>query len=380
MTPPDFSGLASRSVILIRSALGLNKGFPPPKTRGARAKSISSNNPRAKSVAERFALPKTKRSLPGCCFSLATSSSGFSFTSLVLFHSAFLSVLEKTIFGIVFMKSATSPFWDGQYPAIPSYVTRPNNSIPVDFECSIEYFSSSSPQTVSCQSMSQLFGPSKKPSSVTRFHMISFLISIHRPRLSSIPREVNRPPHKYPLSRPFDGLRTDPQGPAWASADRFIRHLPALRPNPGRVSPVRRGPEPARFEAGAQSRLRVRRARRLRRTRIGNRACQAEDRRRWRRSTPSIGPAGSRGAGRAESDPQRGPPPPAWSPRGLRWPGPGSRCSPRAPPPWCQARCRNSRPRPPAAPGGPARGGPTPRRRRALVSCRADSSAPRTPN
>src|SRR5712691_1308082 len=205
MTPPDFSGLASRSVILIRSALGLNKGFPPPKTRGARAKSISSNNPWAKSAAERFALPKTKRSLPGCCFSLATSSSGFSFTSLVLFHSAFLSVLEKTIFGIVFMKSATSPFWDGQYPAIPSYVTRPNNSIPVDFECSIEYFSSSSPQIVSCQSMSQLFGPSKKPSTVTRFHMMSFLMSIHRSRLGSIPGEVNRLPYKYPLSWPSTG-------------------------------------------------------------------------------------------------------------------------------------------------------------------------------
>src|SRR5439155_25443906 len=133
------------------------------------------------SVAERFALPKTNRSLPGCCLSLATSSSGFAFTSRVLFHSAFFNVFEKTIFGIVFMKSATSPFWEGQYPAIPSYVTRPNKSIPVDFDCSIAYFSSSSPQMVSCQSMSQLFGPSKKPSSVTRFHMMSFLIVRIRP-------------------------------------------------------------------------------------------------------------------------------------------------------------------------------------------------------
>src|SRR5436309_15994277 len=48
--------------------------------------------------------------------------------------------------------------------------------MPIDFDCSIESCSSSSPQTYSCQSMSQLFGPSKKPSSVTIFHMMSFLI------------------------------------------------------------------------------------------------------------------------------------------------------------------------------------------------------------
>src|SRR5438445_5139076 len=193
MTPPDFSGLASRSVILIRSALDLNNGFPPPKTTGAKARSSSSNRPRVKSVAERFALPKTNRSLPGCCLSLATSSSGFAFTSRVLFHSAFFNVFEKTIFGIVFMKSATSPFWEGQYPAIPSYVTRPNKSIPVDLDCSIAYFSSSSPQMVSCQSMSQLFGPSKKPSSVTRFHMMSLLILFTDPgSVRSLERSIAR--------------------------------------------------------------------------------------------------------------------------------------------------------------------------------------------
>src|SRR5207244_13325305 len=53
--------------------------------------------------------------------------------------------------------------------------------MPVDFDCSMEYFSSSSPHTESCQSSSQLFGPSKKPSSVTRFHMMSLLTFYHRP-------------------------------------------------------------------------------------------------------------------------------------------------------------------------------------------------------
>src|SRR5947199_9686538 len=53
--------------------------------------------------------------------------------------------------------------------------------MPIDFDCSIESCSSSSPPTYSCQSMSQLFGPSKKPSSVTIFHMMSFLIVRIRP-------------------------------------------------------------------------------------------------------------------------------------------------------------------------------------------------------
>src|SRR2546428_7776070 len=132
-------------------------------------------------AADRFALPKMNRSLPDCFFSLATSSSAFPLTSLELFHSAFSIVLEKTILGTLFMKSAISPFSFDQNDAIPWYVTRPNKSAPIDFDCSTENRSSSSPQTESCQSMSQLFRPSKKPSSVTRFHMISFLTRITRP-------------------------------------------------------------------------------------------------------------------------------------------------------------------------------------------------------
>jgi hypothetical protein len=49
-------------------------------------------------------------SSPGCCLSLATFSAGFSFTNRVLFHLALASVLEKTIFGGLFMKSEISPF------------------------------------------------------------------------------------------------------------------------------------------------------------------------------------------------------------------------------------------------------------------------------
>src|SRR2546428_2676317 len=160
----------------MRSEFGLNNGFPRPKSNGVRTRLRSSNSPCFRSVEERSALAKTNKVLPGSFFSLMTSSTALSFTSLELFQSAFLSVFENTTFGTVFMKSAMSPFWVGQYPAMPSYVTRPNNNMPVDFDCSTEYFSSSSPQIVSCQSMSQLFGPSKKPSSVTRFHMMSFRI------------------------------------------------------------------------------------------------------------------------------------------------------------------------------------------------------------
>src|SRR5205809_2836012 len=53
--------------------------------------------------------------------------------------------------------------------------------MPIDFACSAENRSSSSPQTESCQSMSQLFLPSKKPSRVTRIHMMSFLKLVTRP-------------------------------------------------------------------------------------------------------------------------------------------------------------------------------------------------------
>src|SRR3972149_3829988 len=86
------------------------------------------------------------------------------------------------------MKSAISPFWDGQKDAMPSYVTRPNRSISADLACSMESRSSSSPQTYSCQSISQLLGPSKKPSSVTRFHMKSFLTFVPPCAAGSFPR------------------------------------------------------------------------------------------------------------------------------------------------------------------------------------------------
>src|SRR5438093_6618774 len=164
----------------MRSEFGLNNGFPRPRSKGVSARSSSSKRPCFNNVEERSALPKTNKGFPGSFFSLMTSSTTLSFTSLVLFQSAFFSVLENTTFGIEFMKSATSPFWVGQYEAIPSYVTRPNSNMPVDFDCSIAYCSNSSPQIVSCQSISQLFGPSNKPSSVTRFHMMSLRIPFTR--------------------------------------------------------------------------------------------------------------------------------------------------------------------------------------------------------
>src|SRR6267143_134025 len=149
MTPPDFRGLASRSFNFIPAESVLNNGAPPPRTTGARQMSYSSIRPARESDAVSFALPKMKMFLPGCCFSLATSFSASPFTSLVLFQSAFFSVLEKTTLGTRFMKSAILSFAEGQYDAMPSYVARPKRSVSVDFDCSREYSSSSSPQTES---------------------------------------------------------------------------------------------------------------------------------------------------------------------------------------------------------------------------------------
>src|SRR5207245_74239 len=106
---------------------------------------------------------------------------------------------------------------------------------------------------------------------------------------------------------PPAGLRIDPKPAARATSDRFIRPLLALRPNTSRVSPVQRGSELPRFESGGQSRIRVRRARRPRRRRIGTRSAQAEDRRRFRWSTPAIGPTGSLGDATSGSRQRRGP-------------------------------------------------------------------------
>src|SRR5207245_5875175 len=173
------------------------------------------------------------------------------FTSVVLFQSAFFSVLENTTFGIVFMKSAMSPFCDGQYEAIPSYVTRPNNSAPVDFDRWMAYCSISSPQTVSCQSISQLFGPSKKPSSVTRFHMMSFLMSFTRLQRRQAPE-----PDKSPVG-PVRRTRAQAECLPAAISDRLIRRRLPLRPDPGPVPPDPRSRGRSPLETGAHSRVRL---------------------------------------------------------------------------------------------------------------------------
>src|SRR5438128_7814016 len=226
----------------MRSEFGLNNGFPRPKSKGVSARSSSSKRPCFNSVEERSALPKTNKGFPGSFFSLMTSSTTLSFTSLVLFQSAFFSVLENTTFGIEFMKSATSPFWVGQYEAIPSYVTRPNNSMPVDFDCSMAYCSNSSPQMVSCHSISQLFGPSKKPSSVTRFHMMSLRIPFTR---------IQRGQSLKPDISAVTVVRAtciDPEPPAAASSKRFIRSLLAPQRNLAPESPPRRTKRHSRSE------------------------------------------------------------------------------------------------------------------------------------
>src|SRR5215217_1384918 len=52
-------------------------------------------------------LPSSVMSLPGACLSFLISSPISSFTILVLFHSAFSSVLEKTILSASFILPAT---------------------------------------------------------------------------------------------------------------------------------------------------------------------------------------------------------------------------------------------------------------------------------
>src|SRR3989442_1111438 len=54
--------------------------------RGLRPRRYSSIRPCRMSVEERLALPKMNKSLPGCCFNLASSSSAFALTSRVLLH------------------------------------------------------------------------------------------------------------------------------------------------------------------------------------------------------------------------------------------------------------------------------------------------------
>jgi hypothetical protein len=61
-----------------------------------------------------------------------------------------------------------------------SYVTRPNKSISAEPNCSTERRSSSSPQTFWCQSSDQLVAPSKKPSRLIKFHIMSLLIADFR--------------------------------------------------------------------------------------------------------------------------------------------------------------------------------------------------------
>src|SRR2546425_7721957 len=90
--------------------------------------------------------------------------------------------------------------------------------MPTDFDCSMESCSSSSPQTYSCQSISQLFGPSKKPSSVTMFHMMTFRIAtlpLRPPRCFNL-RQLTRPARlgfvsSPPPSRPAPRLPQAPQ-------------------------------------------------------------------------------------------------------------------------------------------------------------------------
>ncbi|WP_437969180.1 hypothetical protein WMF04_07755 [Sorangium sp. So ce260] len=71
-------------------------------------------------------------------------------TTLVLLHSAFFSVLEKTTFSARFIPSATIGIVliacaVGQKLAICSYVTRPNSSVFPDLSPSAAYSFSSAP-------------------------------------------------------------------------------------------------------------------------------------------------------------------------------------------------------------------------------------------
>src|SRR5713101_3483941 len=109
-------------------------------------------------------LPSTTMSLPGFRFSFAATSWGDRLTTLELFHSAFFSVLENTIFGdalnLLEMNCSLS-FAVGQYAAISSQVTRPNRVVPADRRISRDHSRDSSSKRN--QSIS-FFGPAKYPS------------------------------------------------------------------------------------------------------------------------------------------------------------------------------------------------------------------------
>src|SRR5829696_360310 len=105
---------------------GLNSGVPPPRRIGFMAMRNSSINPCGIRLAARSALPNRKISLALSRFSLATVSETSSPNICVLFQSDFCTVRENTYFGAV---------------------TRPNSNPPAAFNCSIDNFSSSSPQT-----------------------------------------------------------------------------------------------------------------------------------------------------------------------------------------------------------------------------------------
>src|SRR5213083_2009918 len=101
--------------------------------------------------------------------------------------------------------------------------------MPIDFDCSIESCSSSSPQTYSCQSMSQLFGPSKKPSSVTIFHMMSFLIVKIRPPPSHL-RELLFKASQGNVDTGVVGGTKEPNGSRTRRSRRAVDTTPGCAP------------------------------------------------------------------------------------------------------------------------------------------------------
>src|SRR5687768_15576441 len=120
ITPPVISGCEEiNDSCLSGNAFG-NKYLPLPAITGAMQILYSSKRFSLIRVSDKFALPNTYMSLLPFAFSLAISSATFSFIKIELFQSTELSVLEHTILGSLFIKSAISPLAVFQYAAIPS--------------------------------------------------------------------------------------------------------------------------------------------------------------------------------------------------------------------------------------------------------------------
>src|SRR3989440_2183090 len=111
-TIPLLNVLALTNVRFILSVVSLNKGLPFPKTIGFNRSWYSSINPSFVSCSTRVPLPNIIIFSLGRCFNLRIPSFVSSSITSVFCQSAFLSVVENTILGVLFKASANTGLAD----------------------------------------------------------------------------------------------------------------------------------------------------------------------------------------------------------------------------------------------------------------------------